>query len=135
MFQYPNDMRNLWGYTNYSVVADRDFHCRSDRLGRILVFVQVRGNCYVTSEALYHLLGGKRAGWRPMRVKIPGDTHWFLINVRTGQRIDATVRQFRGKLPDYNKAVGAGFLTRKPSKRARELMRRMVWQQNYLRVK
>jgi hypothetical protein len=27
-----------------------------------------RGNCYYTSEALYHILGGKAAGWKPMRI-------------------------------------------------------------------
>lgn len=31
-----------------------------------------RGNCYVTSEALYHLLGGKAAGWTPHSLKHEG---------------------------------------------------------------
>ena len=87
----------------------------------------MRGNCYVTSEALYHLLGGRGAGWKPMRMPIQGDTHWFLINTITGQRLDATASQFE-VLPNYDKAIGSGFLTRKPSKRAAELMRRLVWQ-------
>jgi hypothetical protein len=87
-----------------------------------------RGNCYVTSEALYHLLGGKAAGWKPMHVKTPTDTHWFLVNLRTGQRLDATAMQFDGRLPDYNSAVGSGFLTKQPSKKAKALMERMIWQ-------
>lgn len=87
----------------------------------------MRGNCYVTSEALYHLLGGKRNGWKPMRIRHEGDTHWFLYNELTKQVIDATVRQFKQK-PDYSKAVGSGFLTKQPSKRAALLMKQLVWQ-------
>lgn len=86
----------------------------------------MRGNCYVTSEALYHLLGGKRAGWVPMRVPYEGDMHWFLFNIHTGQRLDATVRQFKTP-PPYHLAVGCGFLTKKPSRRAVSLMKRMLW--------
>lgn len=88
----------------------------------------MRGNCYVTSEALYHLLGGKAKGWKPMRVRHWGDTHWFLLNVNTGQILDATAKQFRTP-PLYDKAVGSGFLTKQPSKRARALMDKLVWQQ------
>lgn len=85
----------------------------------------MRGNCYVTSEALYHLLGGKAAGWKAMRMKHEGDTHWFLKN---GELIvDATVAQFKTK-PDYSKAIGTGFLTKNPSKRAQQMMESMVWQ-------
>ena len=87
----------------------------------------MRGNCYVTSEALYHLLGGKAAGWQAMRLRWEGDTHWFLRNVRTNQIVDATARQF-DRVPDYSRAVATGFLTHRPSKRAVSLMKRMLWQ-------
>lgn len=88
----------------------------------------MRGNCYVASEALYHLMGGKAAGWTPMRMRHLGDTHWFLKN-HLGVIVDASARQFRGKpKPDYGKAIGAGFLTKKPSRRARALMRTLTWQ-------
>ncbi|HTQ97237.1 MAG TPA: hypothetical protein VMH89_10555 [Candidatus Acidoferrum sp.] len=87
----------------------------------------MRGNCYVTSEALFHLLGGKAAGWRAMRMRWEGDTHWFLYNKYTGHLIDATKCQFK-KEPNYKKAVATGFLTKKPSKRAKIMMERMVWQ-------
>jgi len=87
-----------------------------------------RGNCYVTSEALYHLLGGKESGWKPMRVKMSNDTHWFLQNIHTGQRLDVTAMQFTDEFPDYTSAVGAGFLTAQPSKRAIALMDKMLWQ-------
>lgn len=98
-----------------------------------------RGNCYVTCEALYHLLGGKKAGYIPHRVKHEGDTHWYLIlrqpTLFLGNRvvesldliIDPTASQFKTR-PDYSKGVGAGFLTKKPSRRARAMMKRMVWQ-------
>ena len=89
-----------------------------------------RGNCYVTCEALYHLLGGRAAGWVPKRFKYAGDTHWFLYNRLTNQRLDPTRSQFATPPDesDYFFARGGGFLTSKPSRRARELMRRMVWQ-------
>jgi hypothetical protein len=87
----------------------------------------MRGNCYVTSEALYHLIGGAAAGWKPMCMKHEGDTHWFLYQERTGVILDPTVSQFKTK-PDYSRARGKGFLTKQPSKRAKALMERMVWQ-------
>lgn len=86
-----------------------------------------RGNCYATSEALYHLLGGKGSGWKPMRMRWQRDTHWFLQNIQTGQILDATARQFT-KPPDYSKARGSGFLTKKPSRAARQLMQILLWQ-------
>jgi hypothetical protein len=85
-----------------------------------------RGNCYVTSEALFHLLGGKAAGWKPMVMTHQGGTHWFLKH-EDGMILDATARQFDAP-PDYSKARGCGFLTVIPSKKARELIERLVWQ-------
>lgn len=86
----------------------------------------MRGNCYVTSEALFHLLGGRAAGWKPMSMHHEGDTHWFLKH-DSGIVLDATASQFKTP-PDYSKAVGRGFLTRQPSKRAAVMMATMVWQ-------
>lgn len=86
----------------------------------------MRGNCYVTSEALYHLLGGKESGWKPMRMRWEGDTHWFLKR-HDGMILDLTTLQFKHK-PNYALAVGCGFLTKKPSKRAQSLMDKMLWQ-------
>lgn len=85
-----------------------------------------RGNCYVTCEALYHLLGGKRAGWVPKTVRHEGDTHWFLVHA-SGLILDPTASQFKRKVP-YARARGRGFLTRAPSRRARALMDVLVWQ-------
>lgn len=58
------------------------------------------GLCYVAAEAGYHLLGGKKAGWRPFFVKVSG-------------------------VPHYPDAVGKGSLTKKPSKRAQILIKRV----------
>lgn len=62
-----------------------------------------------------------------MRVRHEGDTHWYLVNVNTAQRLDPTAKQFK-KRPPYIRAKGTGFLTKNPSRRAREMMKRMVWQ-------
>lgn len=87
-----------------------------------------RGNCYVTSEALYHLLGGKAAGWKAMVMRTETDNHWFLVNEISGQRIDATASQFKTP-PDYSKARGIGFMTKEPSARAKALMAKLVFQE------
>lgn len=86
----------------------------------------MKGNCYVTSEALYHLIGGKDAGWTPMCISMKPYNHWFLKHA-SGMILDATASQFK-QLPVYSKAVGRGFLTKRPSKRACELMKTLVWQ-------
>ena len=84
-----------------------------------------RGNCYVASEALYHILGGKPAGWTPMQMRTEDDSHWFLKH-ESGLIIDPSALQFK-KLPDYSKARGRGFLTKKPSKRTLVLMDMITW--------
>lgn len=95
-----------------------------------------RGNCYVTCEALYHLLGGAKSGLRVFTLKHEGDTHWYLEKWVTHwsgweeemvMRIDPTVKQFKRK-PDYSKGKRIGFLTKQPSKRAKALMEKLVWQ-------
>lgn len=87
----------------------------------------MRGNCYVASEALYHILGGKKAGWTPMRMRWAGDMHWFLKHV-SGLILDPSVRQF-GRRPLYSLARGSGFLTKRPSRRAQKLMEDLTWQE------
>lgn len=85
-----------------------------------------RGNCYVASEAIYHLLGGKRAGWTPVRAKVGKETHWFLRHA-SGLILDVTRKQFNRNARIFG-ARGCGFLTKRPSKRARALMDQLVWQ-------
>jgi hypothetical protein len=80
------------------------------------------GHCYVASEALFHLLGGKRAGWTPMFVRHEGEPHWFLRGPK-GQMVDITSSQFRTPVP-YETAKAKGFLTLEPSARARAVIER-----------
>ena len=80
--------------------------------------------CYCVSEWLYHELGGKEAGWKPMVLSVTGDTHdthWFLKH-ESGFILDATANQFESPL-DYSAARGCGFLTKKPSSRTRDFMK------------
>jgi hypothetical protein len=84
------------------------------------------GHCYVASEALYHLLGGKRAGLTPMVLKVEFGTHWFL-KTNSGDILDPTADQFQ-EAPDYTKARPCGFLTKQPSKRASIVISRVKGQ-------
>lgn len=103
-----------------------------------------RGNCYAAAEALYHILGGKKAGWTPMVARLPwaNETHWFLrkrcpngyADWDSFHILDPSRRQFtrkqRSQLIDvYVNARPCGFLTKRPSKKARDLMRRLTWQE------
>lgn len=81
------------------------------------------GHCYVASEALYHLLGGKAEGWKPMSIQHEGGPHWFLKH-EDGAVIDATADQFRTPVP-YDEGRGCGFLTRDPSARTKIVLRRV----------
>ena len=75
------------------------------------------GHCYVASEALYHLLGGKESGYVPQNIQHEGAPHWYLKHGKTGEILDPTAGQFQVPVP-YEKGVGKGFLTKQPSKRA-----------------
>lgn len=80
------------------------------------------GHCYIVSETIYHLLGGKKAGFKPMFLYHEGKSHWFLKNKT--KIIDLTANQFKTR-PKYSLAKGKGFLTKKPSKRTRILIARV----------
>jgi hypothetical protein len=79
------------------------------------------GHCYVASEAAFHMLGGKEAGWKP--VYWAGGRHWWLQNV-DGTVLDITDSQFDSPVP-REAGVGKGFLTSQPSKRAAEVISRV----------
>lgn len=83
------------------------------------------GHCYVASEALYHLLGGKEAGWTPMHVSHEGGPHWYLKNRHSGKILDATSDQFQTPVP-YHLGKGKGFLTALPSKRAGKVISQVL---------
>lgn len=78
------------------------------------------GPCYPTTEAFYYLLGGKAAGWTPIQMIHEGISHWA-IRHSSGIILDPTVKQFK-RVPDYSKARGRGFMTSRPSKRARAIL-------------
>lgn len=80
------------------------------------------GHCYVASEALYHLLGSDE--WKPCNISHEGSPHWYLTNRRTGEVLDPTAGQFQTPVP-YERGKGKGFLTKEPSKRAQELLKRL----------
>jgi len=85
------------------------------------------GHCYAASEALYHLLGGKEKGYKPMRGKSEnGESHWW-IQDKDGNKLDPTAEQFYfvGLKPPYENGRGNGFLTKNPSKRAKEIISRI----------
>ena len=83
----------------------------------------VAGHCYVASEAAFHLLGGKAAGYKPCFIRHEEAPHWFLLDPN-GQVIDLTAAQFATPVP-YDQGTPKGFLTREPSKRAAILIQRI----------
>jgi hypothetical protein len=84
----------------------------------------MKGHCYVASEALYHLLGGKEAGWTPHTIQHEGGPHWYLKH-NGGRVLDPTSDQFNTPIP-YDKGQGKGFLTAMPSDRARQVIEQML---------
>lgn len=82
------------------------------------------GHCYAASEALYHLLGGKAAGFTPMRIRHEGEPHWYLRGP-DGTYLDPTEDQFATPVP-HTDGTGCGFLTKAPSARARTLIDRVI---------
>lgn len=82
------------------------------------------GHCYVASEALYYLLGGKSSGLTPQVIRHEDSPHWFLKS-DNGMVYDPTAGQFKTPVP-YEQGRGCGFLTNKPSKRAQILIDRVM---------
>ncbi len=81
------------------------------------------GQCYVASESLYHLCGGKASGLTVCRVRHEGSTRWFLTD-KQGGVLDPTAGQF-DTAPPYAEATRTGFLTSRPSKRAAVVIERV----------
>lgn len=69
------------------------------------------GWCYVASEAIYYLAGGKAAGITPVQAKVIIDgkevSHWWLRD-EDGSIVDPTATQFHSPFP-YEKGRGRGF--------------------------
>ncbi len=87
----------------------------------------MKGHCYVASEALYHLLGGKSSGWVPHSISHEGGPHWYLKHMG-GRIVDPTSDQFNTPVP-YHKGAPKDFLTPLPSALAREALDRMLGDQ------
>lgn len=91
------------------------------------------GHCYVASEAAYYLLGGREDGWQPCYVKHLGASHWYLKHT-SGGILDLTSEQFQSPVA-YERGGGKGFLTQKPSKRAKLLLQRIANSSDWLNLK
>lgn len=66
------------------------------------------GHCYVASQALYSLLGAKKAGYSPLCMQHEGGSHWAILREKDGAILDPTVAQFKA-IPDYSKGVRKGY--------------------------
>ncbi len=84
------------------------------------------GHCYVASEAFYHLMGGKEAGYKPINASLDGAPHWWVEGPHG--RHDLTHEQFDGPFP-YERGAGKGFMSKNgpdarqlPSRRAETVM-------------
>ncbi len=84
------------------------------------------GQCYVAGETFFHLCGGKKAGWKPMNVRHENSSHWYLKH-NDGMIVDITAKQFNTAVP-YHLGRGRGFLTKKPSARAKKLIERINYE-------
>lgn len=82
------------------------------------------GHCYVASETLYHLLGGKENGYTPQVSRFEKGTHWW-IKDKHGNIFDPTSEQFTNEELKgiYSNGKGNGFLTKNPSKRGKILIK------------
>lgn len=77
-----------------------------------------KGYCYIASEAIFHLIPNCKSFY----IKHENDSHWFLKY--KNQIIDPTFDQFN-ILPNYNNAIGKGFLTKSPSKRTQLIINKI----------
>ena len=83
------------------------------------------GHCYVATEAMFYLFG-KDAGFVPYVLNHGNGTHWWFVNEQSGEILDPTEPQLEGDRFPYHKGRHQFFLTSSPSKRCRELMRRVM---------
>jgi hypothetical protein len=79
------------------------------------------GHCYVATECYYHLCSEEHYVYH---IKHEGSTHWFLKDT-DGKVIDLTSEQFLSNVP-YHNAKRGFFLTKRPSKRTKILIERVM---------
>lgn len=105
------------------------------RIENIKSGIPSTGFCYAAAEAAFHLLGGKKAGWKPMCVVYYEDgiksTHWWIV--KDGKIIDPTKSQYTkcGLKPPYHLGKGCGFLSKNPSKLAKLLIESKLHNKSY----
>ena len=86
---------------------------------------QVRGHCYVATEAAYWLFG-RKLGYKPQVKRCTdGGTHWWLKHPETGIVVDPTVDQTDGDF-NYTSGKGGSFRIKVPSKRCKILIGRVM---------
>ena len=113
---------NRIGVAIREVLSDKDL-VRSSKLLKpeyLEIETPMAGHCYVASEALYHAMGGKEAGWVPEGTRWGGFPHWWLRSP-SGEQVDLTAEQFDEPVP-YEAGRGQGFLTKLPSRRAQVVL-------------
>jgi hypothetical protein len=104
---------------------------KKDQVSMLTGIHPTEGHCAVAAEAAYHLLGGKDAGWVPVvlpKSVLGNNTHWWIENRITGERVDPTAEQFGGDPIPYHRGVRCGFMCPvkgQPSKRARIVIDRV----------
>lgn len=83
------------------------------------------GQCYIASEALFHLTGGYEE-WYVERTSVRVDsewiTHWYLRDRDESHVVDLTAEQFGDRKIPYGAGDRTGFLTQQPSKRTQEVI-------------
>lgn len=117
----------LWGPSTSRDENERLFRQRfginpPSALQRVRRAVGRGRECYPAAEVVYHASGGKQAGLTPMQQRHEGVSHWWVRGPR-GEVLDPAAQQFTRPVP-YGRGRGRGFLTKKPSRRARALARR-----------
>ncbi len=85
------------------------------------------GHCYAASEAAMIILGGREKWMAVCGRDHTGGTHWWIKNKLTGDIFDVTSEQYTtfGFKPPYDNGKPCSFLTKEPSKRAKEILERL----------
>ena len=81
------------------------------------------GHCYVASEAIWHLLGGRGSELTPKAVRHEGVVHWWLEDGE-GHVIDVAARGCFDQAVPRPRGRRRAFLTEQPSQRAQEVLQR-----------
>ena len=77
-----------------AIVAELSSDLLSPRYKRMANANKFTGHCYVASEALFHLCGGRSSGLVPQVLHHEGSTHWYLKRKSDARIFDLTWRQF-----------------------------------------